>query len=444
LQAAQPADLQISYFEPDSKQEADQALDLDMTLSTALAASAEAQHCLTHTAHPALRGKEASLSAQLAVLCRPRARGQPPKTHITVDRAEKVAAWRKSLGRSSLEKRLAACVAAVPRKKGDKPAKPSLAVKPKLWKGKKSAKKTGHKAFLKKAASMKALTGVGEQPEDAAALALAAQGPLVGKTARLVNPALPALQWSRPQKVAKHWQASGLVELLPDCQRHPESSLYCLSGQEAAPMAAVLDCRRLTSAHTQAGLTAAGGELKLVQPGDLLESPELQAGLQELLCRAPGLKKGSLALFEPQTWQVALQAFEADSQGLDPELQPGLQSLTWAAETAEQPDSACLLLLPVHSQAPPRWTLLCLFRAAGSAKFAVQRVDSLPVESANGRLAAQSSLSLFAHWLAEHRLSDTVLPPCFTQPQADRRLELRPVVPGFFRAACQAAQMGRE
>ena len=161
-------------------------------------------------------------------------------------------------------------------------------------------------------------------------------------------------------------------------------------------MAAVLGCRRLTAAHKQAGLTAAGGELKLAQPGDLLESPELQAGLQELLCRAPGLKKGRLCLLEPQTWQVALQAFETDSQGLDPQLQPGLESLTWAVETAAQPDNACLLLLPVHSQAPQHWTLLSLFRAAGSAKFAVQYWASLAVESANGRLAAQASLSLVA------------------------------------------------
>ena len=132
---------------------------------------------MTHTAHPALRGKEASLNAQLAVLCSQRTRGQKAKTHSAVDRAEKVAAWRKSLGGSSLEERLAACAGAVPRKEGDTPAKPSLAAKPKLWKGKKPAKTTGTPAFLKNTASWKALTGVEEQPEDAAALALADQAP---------------------------------------------------------------------------------------------------------------------------------------------------------------------------------------------------------------------------------------------------------------------------
>ena len=125
LQAVQPQELQTSYFEPDCKDEAAQPLDLGLTLSTALAASDEALHCLTHTVHPALRDKQASINAELAQLCSQRTRGQPAKTYAGLDRADKVALWRKSLGRSSLEKRLAACIVALPGKKGAKTQKPS-------------------------------------------------------------------------------------------------------------------------------------------------------------------------------------------------------------------------------------------------------------------------------------------------------------------------------
>jgi hypothetical protein len=51
--------------------------------------------------------------------------------------------------------------------------------------------------------------------------------------------------------VAKHWAATGIVELEPDCRHYPESSLYCLAGNEAAAMPALLDCRRLTAAQKQ-------------------------------------------------------------------------------------------------------------------------------------------------------------------------------------------------
>ena len=159
----QPQELQTSYFEPDCKEEAAQPLGLDLTLSTALAASDEALHCLTHTVHPALRDKQASINAELAQLCNQRTRGQPAKTYAGLDRAGKVALWRKSLGRSSLEKRLAACIVALPGKKGAKTLQPSQALKEKLWRGKKSARKsarrTAKKDWLKKVVSLKALAG---------------------------------------------------------------------------------------------------------------------------------------------------------------------------------------------------------------------------------------------------------------------------------------------
>ena len=178
-------------------------------------------------------------------------------------------------------------------------------------------------------------------------------------------------------------------------------------------MPAVLDCRRLTAAQKQAGLTAAGGELKLAQPGDLLEGAELQAGMEETACRAGRLKAGSLVFLLPQTWPPLLQAFQTDWDSLDfdGQQQESLRLLQWAKEGAEQPDNQCLLLLPVHAHAPQHWTLLSLFRQSGSSQFQVQYWDSLAKEAANNRLAAQASLNLFAHWLGEARLSDTVLPP---------------------------------
>ena len=91
---------------------------------------------------------------------------------------------------------------------------------------------------MKKLGSVKALPGPVEA-SDPVALALAAQGPLVGRTVRLVSPELPPLQWNRQQKVAKHWAATGIVELEPDCRHYPETSLYCLTGTEAPAMPAV-------------------------------------------------------------------------------------------------------------------------------------------------------------------------------------------------------------
>ena len=177
-------------------------------------------------------------------------------------------------------------------------------------------------------------------------------------------------------------------------------------------MPAVLDGRRLTAAQKQLGLTAAGGELKLVHAGDLLESAELQAGMEEIACRAGPLKAGSLVLLLPQAWQPCLQAFLVDNDSLDfdQESQEHLHLLKWALEGAEQPHNQCLILLPVHGHAPQRWTLLRLFRQSGSSQFQVQYWDSLPVPAENSRILAQASLNLFAHWLGPARLSDLVLP----------------------------------
>jgi hypothetical protein len=138
----------------------------------------------------------------------------------------------------------------------------------------------------------------------------------------------------------------------------------------------------------------------------LLESAELQAGMEEIACRAGRLKAGSLVLLRPQAWEPLLQAFQTDwgSLDFDEQQQESLRLLKWAMEGAEQPDNQCLILRPVHGHAPEHRRLLSLLRQSGSSQFQVQCWGSLPVPAENSRTLAQASLQLVTHWLGAARL----------------------------------------
>ena len=170
------------------------------------------------------------------------------------------------------------------------------------------------------------------------------------------------------------------------------------------------------------GLTAAGGQVQLLQGGALLESAELQAGIQEILCRSGPPSPGSLVSLLPQSWEPLLLAHQSDPAGPDFQFQlkEVLVQLAWAINGHEQADNACLILLPVHCKAPLHWTLLSLFRQQGSNIFQVQYWDPLHLPAAGSKLAAQASLKVLVQILGSARVSATVLPePAGSRKQVD-------------------------
>ena len=288
LQPVHYGELQSNYFEPDSKDEAVQPLDLDLTVSDAMADSVDGSFAQLAQIHPALRSKAARINAQLAVLCSQRSKGFKRSAHLSTSRAEKVSAWKAALGRSSLEQRLDSLVVSLHPKGSKKTKKHSL--KSKLWKGRKAAKAK----LAASAAKAKLAATAATLAASAAASLGASSGPLVGHKVRLICPSLPSLSWNREQVVKRHWTASDTVELDPDCKTVFVSQVYCLTGKEILPMGSSFDCRRLTAMQKMVGLTAAGGQVQLLPGGALLESAELQAGIQEILCRSGPASPGSL------------------------------------------------------------------------------------------------------------------------------------------------------
>ena len=134
-----------------------------------------------------------------------------------------------------------------------------------------------------------------------------------------------------------------------------------------------LNLTTLKHSEQAEALEAGGNQVNFLQPGQLTDSPELTACWREVLFRGrrqgDAFPPGRLVVPDPQSFAALLDEFQATNT--DSKLWQDLlgqtdnQGLWKDLERARtEPNSQCLILLPVHNQAGPHWTLLVLDRPA--------------------------------------------------------------------------------
>ena len=299
----QPAELEVSYDRPE------QALQLDLDQGWLNDAEERAAQALL--LHPSKRSAEQQYLAELAML--PSQAPPVPAAHKPEKadpgpkpgKAERAKVFRADLGRKTVAARLlqikplvASAGAALPgsQKKAKKRTKEH------------GSKKHGSLSVARKAARRK-MKEKRQKAKAAAEAAEAAAGPMAGSLVRLTGQSVSKLHWNLTARCLKHWQAEGevLVQGPGSSQlRLKALAVYELNSKEAGQLAMpdILGLRTVTDAEKQAACTAAGGQIRLLQPGAQMEAPEMTACWHEVMARArrakDELQPGEVSFLDPQ------------------------------------------------------------------------------------------------------------------------------------------------
>ena len=323
----------------------------------------------------------------------------------------------------SVQKRLAELHPTVVGKKGKAARKNTKKGLKKKEAGLKKAQSAGRKArkWLKKkgkrSAQWESLT------EEAASQLGQDNGPLKGKSVRLVGTGLTDLLRNSPAKVTKHYKTQSLVTVTlisGSAISYPVKAVYELTGKEKLPLAEKdLDMRKVPLQSKRAALRRSGGQLRTQLTGQtLLETPEVGAAWSELGARAKlagDVWPNPLAVCpSPQELAFALQCWQdspgsPDSQTAKVELQKEMQP------AFDRPDEAAFASWQIVSHG--HWTWLNFTRqakapdqAAPNKWVAVYR-DSLNQPSAACRERAVLAYSLAVEAFGADRLALQALPP---------------------------------
>ncbi|MCP4241693.1 MAG: hypothetical protein GY772_14125, partial [bacterium] len=120
-------------------------------------------------------------------------------------------------------------------------------------------------------------------------------------------------------KVSGHSQAEKRVQIeLPGSKGMmtlPESQVWLLTGKEKPPLPDRLDLRTLTAEEKSQALAVAGNQVEFLQPGSMLEAPEMATAWQEVLLRGQrakdAIQPGEIVWLDPQAMKTVLLEFMA-------------------------------------------------------------------------------------------------------------------------------------
>ena len=416
-QQIKPDELEVTYCPLEqTAEQAAKSVVMDMELGWL--EGHEKQAALAEQKHPQDRTVEENYALAIA-RCTSQVREnkkQKSWDKAVLTREQRMEVWRQALGRQTIAARMSQLRPSASKSKAKKVKKDSKKKPGKglSWarKSRKAAKKSAQMA-KEKAAKMAAEKAAGEAAQEATEEA-GQQGPLVGKTVRVVGweHTGPVIQ-NQSARVLKHWQAEQRVriQLLASSssatQDLPESQVAVLPDKPVVSLPDFVKLPTLTHREQAEALEAAGNQVQFLQPGQLTESPELTACWREVLFRGrrqgDAFPAGRLVVADPQSVVALLYEFQAgntdsrvwrdllgqaDNVGLWKELE--------VART--EPNSQCRILLPVHNQAGPHWTLLVLDRKStqrGSqpAPWTARYYDSLNSQSSLEQ--AEALLALF-------------------------------------------------
>ena len=160
------------------------------------------------------------------------------------------------------------------------------------------------------------------------------------------------------------------------------------------PMAASLDYRRVRAPHKNRCLSNSGGQLQKYKIGTYLESPELCAGIWEILLRAAqagdAWPPARVQLVDPIISASAI----VGSNAVDDLLHP---TRTMVADL-HQHGEPFLIIIPVHSTEPLHWTVLMISRC-DKPQLQILYYDPLPAQAAQSASNALAIAQLFCQWL---------------------------------------------
>jgi hypothetical protein len=231
---------------------------------------------------------------------------------------------------------------------------------------------------------------------------------------RLINPRTTVINWNRVDTVAKHWLDLETVQLTVCSQIVAVSDIYVVTGREILAMPTTTDCRKLAGLQLEALVGVSGGQAEFTEAGALMQGPELNMGLQELLFRAAPSDTSRVVCLSAHAMKTLVQIIQADPEMSSEDwlhqsraLNEQLKTADYLENTSPQP---CMIISPVHSDGPLHWTLLVLHRKQGDMTFQVRWYDSLPNSPNTAKQSAQLHLDAIVSCLRPHPVKTCVLP----------------------------------
>ena len=219
-----------------------------------------------------------------------------------------------------------------------------------------------------------------------------------GKRVRVIAPAATVL-WQNTEATVKRLTASDTAEVhfagtASVAAEYALNDLIMIDGTERKPMAQI-SMAKLLGLEKAAAVEAAGGELQFVNPGDMLEHPELAVGWE--LLKARGRQSAdsttNALYFEPA---VAEWIYHTASGAASPD-EAVEHTTAWKHSVSALIDGRAVIVVPIKEAG--HWTVLIVSRSE-AGQWTPAYYDSLPYPGSGAcRMKAAALWTIVAGFL---------------------------------------------